>query len=315
MKRLIYWALCLCLMQAIVARAQKPELHLPSVTVGKSVYSNVVLKASGTNRISVEHPLGLATIKVASLDLEVAQQLLAAGVISEAALKGNTNYQAWLKEEKLAERQRQKAANPPGVVARYAGMDGSAGEELAGRLERAVNAHGGFDPDVYIARLGVWGVVGFVVGAGFFYLLRCWCLFRIVKKSLGSGSALVFLPLVWWFPLLRAADMSRHLLWLPAFGLAMLYCQPPMPATIPWAEPAYDYATRGLWALIALLYVVWCFKVCRKAGGNPLLGLLLIFPLLEWIPLLYLALSDSGESKSAASAKGKAGSARPVFAI
>jgi hypothetical protein len=302
-------------MYAVVGLAQKPELRLPSVTVGKSVYSNAVLKAYSTNRISVEHPFGLASIKTADLEIELAQQLLAAGVIQESALKGNTNYQAHLKQDKLAEKQRQRAANPHGAVAQYAGMDGSMGARLGEQLEREINARGGIDPEKYIATWGMGMVVAILGGAVFFYFLRCWCLFRIVKKSLGQGSWLVTLPLLRWFPLVRAAGMSPHLLWFPTFGLVMLYCQPPLPQQMPWAGTVYLYLTVGMWAISALLFAVWCVRICQKAGGNPLLGLLLIIPLLEWVSLLYLACSGDGVSKASTSNKSKARSARPVFAI
>jgi hypothetical protein len=314
MKHLTWWGLFLCLMLALEVKA-KTELSLPSITIGKSTYSNVVLTASGTNRISVEHPLGLATIKTANLELEIAQRLLDAGVITEGALKGNTNYQAWLKEQKLSEKQRKRAANPPGVLAQHAGMEGSMGERWAEQLELEVNARGGFDPERLMASLGMPVVAAVLCGVVFFYFLHCWCLFRIVKKSTGQGSLLVLLPGLRWFSLIRAAGMSRHFLLFPFIALGLVFCQPSMPDKFPWAETAYHYLTVGVCGITALLYVVWGFKISRRAGGSPLLGLFLIVPLLKILPLLYLASGGEGSAKSATASKGKTGSNRPVFAV
>jgi hypothetical protein len=315
MKHLTRWAVVLILMQAVMVLAQKPELRVPLVRVGKATYSNAVLTASGTNRVAVEHPFGLGTIKTSDLDMPLAQQLLEAGVIKESALQRNTNYQAHLKQEKLAEKQRQRAANPQGPVAQYAGMDGSVGERLGSQLEREINARGGIDPERYVTMWGTGVVIAILGGAVFFYFLRCWCLFRIVRKSLGQGSWLVVLPLLRWFPLVRAAGMSRHLLLLPIFGLAMVYCQPPMPEKLPWAEAAYLFSTVGVWAITALLFAVWCVKICQKAGGSPLLGLLFIIPLLDWVPLLYLAFSGGGNMRAASASKNLSKPIRPVFAV
>jgi len=315
MKRLTWWALFVILMQALVVFAQKAELRLPSVTVGKSVYSNAVLTATGTNRIAVEHQFGMAMIKTANLELDLAQQLLAAGVIKEKALKDNKDYQAKLKQDKQAEKQRQRGGQPQGAVAQYAGMEGSMGARLGEVLEREINAHGGIDPEQYISRLGIGVVIAILGGAVFYYFLKCWCLFRIVRKSLGKGSWLIILPLLRWFSLVQAAGMSRHWLWLPVFGLGMLFCQPPMPEQLPWAGMAYLYLTVCVWAITALLFAVWCVKICQKAGGNSLLGLLLIIPLLEWVTLLYLAFSGGGDTKAMTSSRGKSGGNRPVFAV
>jgi len=315
MKRLAWWALFVILMQALVVLAQKAELRLPSVTIGKSVYSNAVLTVTRTNRIAVEHQAGMASIKTANLDVDLAQQLLSAGVIDEKALKDNKDYQAKLKQDKQAEKQRQRGSQPQGVVAQYAGMEGSMGARLGEALEREVNARGGIDPEQYIARFGLGVVIAILGGAVFYYFLKCWCLFRIVKKSLGEGSWLIILPLIRWFSLVQAAGMSRHWLWLPVLGLGMLFCQPPMPERLPWAGMAYLYLTIAVWAITALLFAVWCVKICQKAGGNSLLGLLLIIPLLEWVALFYLAFSGGGDTKITTSSKGKPGANRPVFAV
>ncbi len=315
MKHFRWWALCLAWVPALGALAAKPELHLDRVHVGKSEYSNAVFTASGTNRVAVEHSLGLATIKTAALEIELAHQLLAAGVIQESALQGNTNFQAFLKQERLSEKQRQRAANPQGLLAQHAGMEGSLGARLGELLEQEARARGGADPVSYVESFGPKVALAILGGSVFFYFFRCWGFSRLVKKSTGRGSWLVILPLLRWLPLLRAAGMSLHLLWLPLLGLAMLYCQPPLPEQVPWAGAAYHFLTLGIWALTALLFAVWCVKICGKAGGNPLLGLLFIIPVLDWVVLLYLAFSGGGEAKPSTPRPGQSGSARPVFAL
>lgn len=313
MRHLRLWTLLLGLLTALVASAAKPELSVPSIHVGKSVYSNAVITASGTNRISVEHPHGLASLKIADLEVELAQQLLAAGVLTEQTLKANTRYQAHLKAEQKAAKERERARNPQGPVAQYAGMEGSMGAQLGQRLEKAAGAGGRINPDKYVAMLG-FGVVISILSIGIlFHLLRCWCFFRIVRKSLGHGSLLVFLPLLQWLPLIKAAGMSRGWLWMPAFGLAMAYYQPPFPEEAPWAGQVYFFVTIGFVAVSALLFLIWCFKICRVLGSSPWLGLLLVLPLLELIPLLYLAFGEG--AKSEPNSKSKVGSNRPAFAV
>ena len=100
----------------------------------------------------------------------------------------------------------------------------------------------------------LWPATGGVVA---FYLFFCYCCQSLCQKTGKKPGALVWFPILKVFPLLTAASMSPW--WLLAFPLAPL---------------------------------VWCFKIAKARGKNAAFGILLLLPIINVIPFLYLAFAN-----------------------
>jgi hypothetical protein len=106
------------------------------------------------------------------------------------------------------------------------------------------------------------------------YMLFCYAAQCICQKAGQKPSALIWLPVLQWFPLLRAAKMSGWnfvLMLLPIVGI--------------------------------VVYLIWCVKICQARGKNPFWAFLLFFPITTALAFLYLGFSDGDNDEKKGSGK------------
>ncbi len=287
MRRFHLWIAVLLVTNVFGAFGAGPELTLPSLTIKGEVYSNVVVSPSSGGRVMTRHAAGIGTVKIAELELEVCQQLVAARVITGPAAR--QILQEVAAKKKAQARQAGGSTTATGALV----LDGEAGafiQSLRARLENEIRAlgFGHFDIEKSFSSLNpriLTGIAGGIIGL---YLLRCWFLFRICQRATGRGSILVFVPLVRWFPLAEAAKISRNWLAVPLFGFAGFYLPPNFPG-LPWLPLAYVTTVAVLWLTTLILFAVWCVRICKALRCSPFLSVLLFLPVLEWLALPYLA--------------------------
>lgn len=100
---------------------------------------------------------------------------------------------------------------------------------------------------------------------GILYLFFCYCCWQICRKTSNRGGLLVWLPGFQMIPLLRAAGMS------------------------PWL-----FLALFLPVVNAIIWIVWCFRICRVRQKSGLIGLLMLLPVTNIPAFVYLALSGYG---------------------
>jgi hypothetical protein len=269
-------------------------MSLPSFTINGEVYSNVVVSAGSKGRLMVQHSAGVGAVPMADLDYELLKKLADAEILTGPAVKDLLSRKAPKVRPKIT----QVVTNENGeVIVREIDATLQVRASLLAksartRLENEARALGFSPADIEksASSLTMTTLLAVAAGAVFFYILRCWCLFRICFRATSRGSILVFAPLLRWFPLADAARMSRQWLVIPVFALAGLYLPPALPQ-LPWVPLAYLSLVSTLWLITAILYIVWCFRICRALKHSPLFGILLILPLFDWFALLYMAFS------------------------
>lgn len=290
------------LLSAIVASAVcgfgAEGLRLPEFTVGTNTYSNVTITASSRGRVLIEFPLGMAAARIADLDLDQQEQLLNAGLIANP----------WAKEIARELAKRDAARRKAGRKAARGHSDTpelsleSAQEQSIVRLLAAqANARAeehAIEPDLeaLLGRFGAPMVYGISAALTGLWLLRRYLFFRIYKNATGEGSFLVFLPIIRWFALAGAANMSRHWLLVPLFATAALFMPPAVMNQISWAVIVWLCFVGVLWLATALLYIAWCVRICRAVGCSGWLALLMIPPVVDNLALLILAFAGKADS-------------------
>lgn len=100
---------------------------------------------------------------------------------------------------------------------------------------------------------------------GILYLFFCYCCWQICRKTSNRAGLFVWLPGFQMIPLLRAAGMS------------------------PWLFLALFLPVVNL-----IIWIVWCFRICRVRQKSALLGILLLLPATNVLAFVYIALSGYG---------------------
>jgi hypothetical protein len=111
----------------------------------------------------------------------------------------------------------------------------------------------------------IYGALGLLVT---FYVFGCLCLSMICKKTGHPGGVMVWLPVLQVFPCLKAAGMSGW--WFLAMFVPILNI---------------------------IAQVMWCFKIVQARGKSVVVGFLLLVPLVNFLALIYLALSSDGKQE------------------
>jgi hypothetical protein len=293
--RLVSHLICLLAAALTPVFGATAELRLPVFTVGTNTFSNVVITATTRERILIQHPHGMAAAHVQDFDLETQEQLLDAGLVSEALAveieKALAKRDAALrKAERRANRQ---SGNVPELSLESAHEESIANILGAQLVAQAEQHEIDCDVESLIGRFGANIVYGISGGILLLSLLRRYLFYRVCKNATGEGSGFVFIPVVCWFVLLRAAKMSRHWLLVPMFALAALFLPPDAVAQFEWAAMVWLGVVALLWLTTGVLYVVWCVKFCRAVERSGWLALLLIPPLIDYIALFVLAFAGA----------------------
>jgi hypothetical protein len=100
------------------------------------------------------------------------------------------------------------------------------------------------------------------------YLFQCYCFLLICRKAGHPPGLWVWLPVLQWIPLLRAAGMSAW--WFVACLLPLVN-------------------------LVA--FIVWSVNIAKARGKSGWVAFFLILPPTSFLTLLYLAFSNGGRAK------------------
>jgi hypothetical protein len=130
------------------------------------------------------------------------------------------------------------------------------------------------------------------------YLFFSYCVMLICAKAARPGGFIVWLPIVRFIALLRAANMSPHwflVIFLPLVASAVISNVPRTPPLLIIAYLAF-LAINLLLAVIAA--ITWCFKIAKARGKSAWVGLFLLLPGINLFAFLYLAFSDGVGEKA-----------------
>lgn len=292
------------------------ELHLPVFNAGTNSYSNVIVTASSGGRVLIEYPKGMASARVAELDLETQEKLANAGVLTGGIAKDiykavEKRDAAKRKAEKKAERAARGDAEAPPLSLEKAQHE-SIARLLASQITAAAEENDvELDLQALIGRFGAMMFYGISGALLVLSLLRKYLYFRICKNATGNSSFFVFVPLFRWLVLASAAGMSKLWLLVPTFAAGALFVPPEAVNRFPWAGMAWLILIGFLWLTTAILYLVWCVRLCRAVDCSGWLALLLIPPVLDFIALLVLAFAGTRQEVAPVSVQLK----KPILAI
>ncbi len=208
--------------------------------VGTTTYRNVTVTTKNKNYVFILHSAGMTNIKVADLTPELRTQL---GYEDPAATAAQSKTPAAWAKQTLSKLDVPKVKN---LQAQVAGM----WTPSAIRAKLAT---------LTVSPKDLWILVGLVFAL---YLFHSYCCLLICQKAGGEPGPLIWVPVLQWLPMLKAASMSP--LWLFVF-------------LVPGVN------------LIAL--VLWFFKIAHACGKGLGVALLLVFPLTFPFAMLYLAFS------------------------
>ena len=207
-------------------------------------YANVTVISRTTTHVFIQHAQGVASLKIASLDLPT---LHALGVPIPEEMLAATNPKAPKKTESLFDK--------AGAGLSKAG----ASLNLSPGLQEQVAA------DAQILRTNKPVLLAVLAGFAAVYLFFSYCALLICRKSGLNPSWLIWLPFVQIQPLVRAAGMSSWwcLAWfVPALNLVAL---------VLWCMKIVKVRGRGIVAALLLLIPVtgvFTFIYLAFAGGQ-----------------------------------------------
>ncbi len=282
----------------------EPILRLESLKIGSLTFTNVQVTARTDTDIFIRHRKGIANFKVEDVPREVLEQLgYALNRPQESAAAKTTNLQARVskgfsstfaaaqKSQFLMHWVKKVRARIIATKESQSGTNASAGAEsgsLAATTEQ--NAEGAAEQegetlpewDQLTATVPQWALILFsvlVVTVPLSYFFFCYTAKLICQKAGARPGALIWLPIVSVFPLLRAAR-------LPGWT-ALLFLLSPL-ITLVTQNP---WAAIGGGGFVFLFCIVWCFRIVHARGKGILTALCLIFPVTSPVAWLYLAYS------------------------
>jgi hypothetical protein len=189
-----------------------------------------------------------------------------------------------------------KTSEPSEVTPKASGNSLRLGELFSQkRLDEAVmapNALEGFKE--YFRGAGI-SLKHVLVSVFLYYVANCICLFFICRKAEHRSWFFIWFPYVKWFPLFRAAGMTRFWLavliasvWLNILYRVSLLLNPSLKTSVFFLE-SFLFLDLGMAILHLVGCIIWCFRICAVLGKPSWLGCLLIFPLTQLLTLAYLA--------------------------
>jgi hypothetical protein len=210
------------------------EQVLPLLQTKSGTYTNVTVTTKTKTYVFILHQNGMANISIADLSEEAKKELGYA--VAET-----------------------KSSSPKLILAK----------ELVPKLqlqmkpfeERLRNEIPWLKQPVKIDRNALYIAGGVVF---LLYLFFCYCCHLICIKSKKEASVLVWLPVLKWIPLLRAAEMSGWLILL---------------------------------MFIPIVPILWAFKIAKAREMSFWVGIFLLLPATNMLAFLYLAFAPATQSK------------------
>lgn len=201
------------------------------------VYSNVTVTTKSKDYIVIQHASGLTSLKVADLSPELHEAL------GYGSAKGSQNGSLTVSAKAKAF----VSAIPTKQIEQAWSKHAPAGSPSL-KLEK-------LDSTIIFTVLGVFAVL---------YLFFCYCASLICQKAGKPGGLLVWLPILQYIPLLRAAKMSP--LWLLAMFVPILNI---------------------------IVHIMWSFRIAGVRGQGLFTAIFLILPT---YPLAFMYLAFVGGS-------------------
>jgi hypothetical protein len=205
--------------------------------IGTRTYKNVTVTTKAKDYIFILHSRGMNNVKVADLPGDIRDKL-GYNKDNETASVGKIGISGWA-------RQTMVKIETPRVK----------------ELEKALRGHA--VPENLKVSFDTKQLLPLLLFTGVFYLIFCYCAMMICQKTGNQPGLLVFLPILQWFPLLRAAGMPLG--WFVALLIPGL----------------------NIFALIA-----WAINIAEARGKSGWVALFLILPGTNVLAFLYLALSN-----------------------
>jgi hypothetical protein len=231
--------------------AAATEQHFDVLQIGTASYTNVTVTTKGKDYVFLLHKGGMGNIKVADLTPEL-RETLGYGPAKGTA---KTNRAAVWAEKTIAR------LETPEVL--------EAKQKLQAQF---LPGPGTSASDFKKAALQLIGeLLAFVL---LLHIVSSYCFMLICRKAGSPGGAMVWLPGLQVFPLLRAAGMSGW--WVLGFMVPILN-------------------------LIGS--IMWAFKIVKARGKSAIWALFLLLPVTNILSVLYLALSSGGEADGQPAAK------------
>jgi hypothetical protein len=233
------WALVRTLWLAAIAlpvsaSAVQIEETFDVLETKTGTYENVTVTSKAKDWIFILHAAGMGNVKIVDLPQDV-QRKLGYNLPKEQPKPVSVPTMEALTDIKVPEINQLRS------------------DWHAGGAEAVIKAFG--NP------IAVWTLLGIIALT---YLFFCYCSMMICRKTHTSPGFLVWVPVLQFIPLLRAAGMSG--VWFLAFFVPVLN-------------------------LVA--QIVWYVKIVQARGKGPLLVLWLLLPLTAPFAYLYLAFSEA----------------------
>jgi hypothetical protein len=251
LRRLFWWALAVALLRPGLAAAAL-EQTFPVLQIGTQTYSNVTVTTKSATYIFILHSAGMTNIKVKDLTPELRVQLGYDEAGKPATTGGNTA--TWAKQT-------------------FSKMDAPQLREMGKQLRETWRTRllAPLQKPGLIRSWAAQVALGIMLVLYFFY---CHCCKLICQKAGTEPGALVWVPFLHPFPLLRAAGMSYW--WVLAF-----------------AVPILNLAA----------FIIWCMRIAKARGKNAAVGIWLMVPLINILAFIYLAFSNGGPAEPEKPAK------------
>jgi hypothetical protein len=277
------WALlCLVLMGWVAlltpVRAGLPVL-IPSVIVGNTLYSNVIVRETAERSVTISHTRGMATLSVDKMTRREKENLGLIAPEPEPLPKTNTPL--------------------PSISLGSFGSIGSPEDREAALTEakefltRLKSPEGLREVVQNIPPLRAKDFIAPVAT----YLLLSMCFVVICAKAGKPSPLLGWIPLVQMFPLYRAAKMSPF--WFVAMMLNVFFQLTLLSIAATKGLPERALMIGGCVGLVLAVvhlvgWIIWCFRISKARGKSPLVGFLLLLPVVNLFALVYLTFSGSG---------------------
>jgi len=228
------------LMRPVDAKAAEEETF-PLLQIGTETYTNATVTTKAKNYIFILHAGGMTSVKLGDVPAELRLKLGYAG--KQGQKTGTKSPVAWAKA---------------GVAKLKTKQVTEIGDKLAQIWHGNTSARTPLTALVSTKAILVLAGTLLLV-----YVFNCYCFMLICQKAGHQPGPLVWIPVLQFLPLLRAAGMS-----------------------------AWWFLAHLLPVLNLVTFVLWSVNIAKARGKSGWVAFLLIVPPTSFFAILYLAFSD-----------------------